>query len=136
MWTATRFCLQAKSEIRRSLDLESFNVHVTPTSSKLNLPTIIRLYPPTATPLHMHANMPMRFGRDSNPGEDRSPNSNPNMPQRFGRSWEVIQMCAECPGVQEAPNPVQPQRFGRKRLYWSLLRTLANAHLLNSGLHW
>ncbi|XP_051246007.1 pro-FMRFamide-related neuropeptide VF [Dicentrarchus labrax] len=125
---------QAKGEIRRSLDLESFNIHVSPTTSKISLPTIIRLYPPTAKPLHLHANMPMRFGRDSNPGDDRSPNSTPNMPQRFGRSWEVFQMCAECPGVQEPPK--SPQGLRRTSLYWSLLRTLANAELLNTGLHW
>ncbi|XP_040909757.1 pro-FMRFamide-related neuropeptide VF [Toxotes jaculatrix] len=127
---------QTKGEIRRSLDLESFNVHVTPTTSKISLPTIIKLYPPVAKPLHLHANMPMRFGRESDPSDDRAPNSNPNMPQRFGRSWEVIQMCAECPRVREAPDPVLPQRFGRNSLYWSLLGTLNNEELLNTGLHW
>ncbi|XP_070703126.1 pro-FMRFamide-related neuropeptide VF [Pempheris klunzingeri] len=127
---------QSKGEIRRSLDLKSFNIHVSPTTSKISLPSIIRLYPPTAKPLHMHANMPMRFGRESFSGDDRAPNSTPNMPQRFGRSWELTQMCAQCPGVREAPNPEQPQRSGRKSLYWSLLRTLASAQLLNTGWHW
>nr|QUV72745.1 LPXRFa [Scatophagus argus] len=127
---------QVRGEISRSLDLQSFNVHVNPTTSKISLPTIVKLYPPTAKPLHLHANMPMRFGRDSNAGEDRIPNSNPNMPQRFGRSWELIQLCAKCPGVQAAPKPVQPQRPGRNRLFWSLLTTLANAQLLDTGLHW
>uniref|UniRef100_A0A4W6EJF9 Uncharacterized protein n=1 Tax=Lates calcarifer TaxID=8187 RepID=A0A4W6EJF9_LATCA len=102
------------SENRRSLDLESFNMHVTPTASKISLPSIIRLYPPTAKPLHMHANMPMRFGRESHPGDDK-----------------VIRMCAECPDVHEARNPELPQRFGRNSLYWRLLRTLANEQL-----HW
>ncbi|XP_070778332.1 pro-FMRFamide-related neuropeptide VF [Enoplosus armatus] len=127
---------QTKSAIRRSLDLDSFNIHVTPTASKISLPTIIKLYPPTAKPLHQHSNMPMRFGRESSPGDDRSPNSNPNMPQRFGRTLEENKMCAECPGVPEAPNPVLPQRFGRNNPYWSLLKTLATVQLLNTGLHW
>ncbi|XP_072226213.1 pro-FMRFamide-related neuropeptide VF [Leuresthes tenuis] len=127
---------QAKSGIRRSLDLENFNIHVTPTTSKISLPTIIKLYPPTAKPLHMHANMPMRFGRESSPSDERVPNSSPNMPQRFGRSWKVIRMCAECREVREAPSPVLPQRFGRNAPFWSLLRTLASEQLLNAGLHW
>uniref|UniRef100_A0A1A7YZ08 Neuropeptide VF n=1 Tax=Iconisemion striatum TaxID=60296 RepID=A0A1A7YZ08_9TELE len=125
---------QLTSGIRRSLDLESFKIHVTPTTSKISLPTIIKLYPPTAKPLHMHANMPLRFGRDIS--DDRAPNSSPNMPQRFGRSWELLQMCAECRDVREAPSPVLPQRFGRNAPYWNLLRTLASEQLLNTGLHW
>ncbi|XP_013866639.1 pro-FMRFamide-related neuropeptide VF [Austrofundulus limnaeus] len=125
---------QMTSGIRRSLDLESFKLHVTPATSKISLPTIIKLYPPTAKPLHMHANMPLRFGRDSS--DDRAPNSSPNMPQRFGRSWELLQMCGECRDVREAPSPVLPQRFGRNVPYWSLLRTLASEHLLNTGLSW
>ncbi|KAK2921239.1 hypothetical protein Q8A73_000724 [Channa argus] len=125
-----------KGEIRRSLDLESFNLHVTPTASKISLPTIIKLYPPTAKPFHLHANMPMRFGRWSDPGDDRAPNSTPNMPQRFGRSRAVTRTCAKCPEVREAPNPVLPQRFGRNTPYWGLLRTLASEQLLNTGMHW
>ncbi|XP_071356595.1 pro-FMRFamide-related neuropeptide VF [Trachinotus anak] len=127
---------QTNNEIRRSLDLESFNVHVRPTTSKISLPTMIKLYPPTAKPVHMHANMPMRFGRQSELGDDRAPNSNPNMPQRFGRAWEVIRMCAECPDVQEDSNPALPKRLGRNSLFWSLLRSLATEQLLNTGLHW
>ncbi|MED6257449.1 hypothetical protein ATANTOWER_023625 [Ataeniobius toweri] len=123
---------QMASGIRRSLDMESFKLHVTPATSKMSLPTIIRLYPPTAKPLHMHANMPLRFGRDSN--DERVPNSSPNMPQRFGRSWEV--MCGECREVRDAPSPLLPQRFGRNVPYWSLLRTLASEHMLDNGLHW
>ncbi|MEQ2163421.1 hypothetical protein GOODEAATRI_029956 [Goodea atripinnis] len=112
--------------------MENFELHVTPATSKMSLPTIIRLYPPTAKPLHMHANMPLRFGRDSN--DERVPNSSPNMPQRFGRSWEV--MCGECREVRDAPSPLLPQRFGRNVPYWSLLRTLASEHMLDTGLHW
>ncbi|XP_017278134.1 pro-FMRFamide-related neuropeptide VF [Kryptolebias marmoratus] len=125
---------QMASGIRRSLDLESFKIHVTPATSKISLPTIIKLYPPTAKPLHMHANMPLRFGRESS--DDRAPNSSPNMPQRFGRSWEVLRMCGECRDIREAQSPVLPQRFGRNVPYWSLLRTLTSEQLLNTGLHW
>ncbi|XP_038156187.1 pro-FMRFamide-related neuropeptide VF [Cyprinodon tularosa] len=125
---------QMASGIRRSLDLESFKLHMTPATSRMSLPTIIKLYPPTAKPLHMHANMPLRFGRDSN--DERVPNSSPNMPQRFGRSWELIQMCGECREVRDSPSPVLPQRFGRNVPYWSLLRTLASDDLVDTGLHW
>ncbi|XP_015229614.1 PREDICTED: pro-FMRFamide-related neuropeptide VF [Cyprinodon variegatus] len=125
---------QMASGIRRSLDLESFKLHMTPATSRMSLPTIIKLYPPTAKPLHMHANMPLRFGRDSN--DERVPNSSPNMPQRFGRSWELIQMCGECREVRDSPSPVLPQRFGRNIPYWSLLRTLASDDLVDTGLHW
>ncbi|KAM6900028.1 pro-FMRFamide-related neuropeptide VF [Xenentodon cancila] len=127
---------QTKSGLRRSLDLESFNIHVTPTTSKISLPTIIKLYPPTAQPLHLHANMPLRFGRDSSPGDDGAQSMIPNMPQRFGRSWEVIRMCAECRSVREASSPVLPQRFGRNSPSWSLLRVLASDRSLNPGLRW
>ncbi|XP_008290012.1 pro-FMRFamide-related neuropeptide VF [Stegastes partitus] len=126
---------QIKGEIRRSLDLESYNIHVSPTTSKHSLPTIIRIYPPTSIPRHLHANIPMRFGRDSDPRDGRAPSS-PNKPQRFGRSSKLIQMCADCPDVREAPNPVLPQRFGRNSPYWSFLRSLASQRLLNAGLHW
>ncbi|XP_075931472.1 pro-FMRFamide-related neuropeptide VF [Anarhichas minor] len=127
---------QSKSEIRRSLDLESYNVLVTPRTNKISLPSIIKLYPPTAKPLHLYGNMPMRFGRESVPDDDKSPNSPPNMPQRFGRSWGVIQLFTEGPEVREAQNPVLPQRFGRSSPYRRLLRTLVNEKLLNTGLHW
>ncbi|CAK6949660.1 LPXRFamide peptide [Scomber scombrus] len=128
---------QTKNEISRSLDPNSFNIQVRPTTNRISLPTIIKLYPPTAKPLHHHANMPMRFGRDSDPADDRSPNSTPNLPQRFGRSWEMIHMCADCPDAQAASRPVLSQRFWRNSLYWSLLRTLANTQSLNHpGLLW
>ncbi|KAM6973957.1 pro-FMRFamide-related neuropeptide VF isoform 2-T2 [Tautogolabrus adspersus] len=114
---------QTKSVSRRSLDLESFNIQSTPTS-KISLPTMTKLYPPTAKPLHLHANMPMRFGRQSSTGEDREQNSTPNLPQRFGRAWELIQMCAECPRVRAIANAALPQRFGRNSLNWKLLMRL------------
>ncbi|XP_065804545.1 pro-FMRFamide-related neuropeptide VF isoform X2 [Labrus bergylta] len=114
---------QTKSESRRSLDHESFKIQSTPTS-KISLPTFIKLYPPTAKPLHLHANMPMRFGRQSSAGEDGETNSTPNFPQRFGRAWDSIQMCAECPRVRAAANVPLPRRFGRNTLNWKLLMTL------------
>ncbi|KAK5855264.1 hypothetical protein PBY51_005382 [Eleginops maclovinus] len=121
---------QTKSDIRRSLDQETYKVRLRPTSSRISLPIIIKLHPPTAKPLHLHANMPMRFGRENLPGDERAPNSSPNMPQRFGRSWDT---CAECRDVREA---LLPQRFGRSSPFWSLLRTMAKAQLVNTGLHW
>ncbi|XP_039978358.1 pro-FMRFamide-related neuropeptide VF [Xiphias gladius] len=127
---------QTKHEIRRSLDLKSSNMHVTPTTSKISRPSIIKLYPSPTKPLHLHANMPMRSGRESNHDDDKKPNSTPNMPQRFGRSSDVIRMCAECSDVREAPTPVLLRRLGRDGLYWSLLWTLANEQFLNTGLHW
>ncbi|XP_071383931.1 pro-FMRFamide-related neuropeptide VF [Centroberyx affinis] len=128
--------LQTSNGIRRSLDLETLNIHVTPTSSKISLPTMIKLYPPTAKPLHLHANLPMRFGRESDASNDRSPKSTPNLPQRFGRSWEVIRMRAECPDVGEASSPTLPQSFGRNSLYRSLFWTLANTRPLNVDWQW
>ncbi|XP_040044803.2 pro-FMRFamide-related neuropeptide VF [Gasterosteus aculeatus] len=125
---------QTTSEIRRSVDLESFRILSTPRTYKISLPNVIKLYPPTATPIHLHANMPMRFGRESDPADDTS--STHNMPQRFGRSWGGIQRCAEGPKIREAPGPVLPQRFGRSSPYRSLLRTLVNKKLFNTGLYW
>uniref|UniRef100_A0A3P9BUS8 Uncharacterized protein n=1 Tax=Maylandia zebra TaxID=106582 RepID=A0A3P9BUS8_9CICH len=114
---------ETKNKIHRSLDLESFNIHVAPTTSKFSLPTIVRFYPPTVKPLHQHANMPLRFGRQSHPSDERTPNSSPNLPQRFGRSWVAIRVLLS-------------QRFERNSPYWKLLRTVAIEQLLNTGLHW
>ncbi|XP_034748418.1 pro-FMRFamide-related neuropeptide VF [Etheostoma cragini] len=127
---------QTNSEIRRSLDLKSLNAHVTPTTSKISLSNFIKLHQLPAKPGRLHANMPMRFGREIIPDNDKDPDLTPIMPQRFGRSWEVIRMCAECPDGRAALNPVWPQRFGSSGPYWSLLRTLANAPLVNNGNHW
>uniref|UniRef100_A0A673BFE4 Neuropeptide VF precursor n=1 Tax=Sphaeramia orbicularis TaxID=375764 RepID=A0A673BFE4_9TELE len=116
---------QMKSEIHRSLDLESLlNMLVTPSPRKSSLPTIMRLFPPTATPLHQHANMPMRFGRQSDPAEDKAPNATPNMPQRFGRSWKVIRMCARCLSVREPPHLMPPLISESDSPLWSIYRTL------------
>uniref|UniRef100_A0A3Q3VK45 RFamide-related peptide n=1 Tax=Mola mola TaxID=94237 RepID=A0A3Q3VK45_MOLML len=110
---------QTKNKIHRSLDMESFNIQVIPTTSKVSHPIIVRLHPPTAKPVHMLINMPMRFGRDSVTGDDQTPNSNPNMPQRFGRSGKGIQLCAECPGVGGILK--QPHTLVTNSHYWSLI---------------
>uniref|UniRef100_A0A8C6T573 Uncharacterized protein n=1 Tax=Neogobius melanostomus TaxID=47308 RepID=A0A8C6T573_9GOBI len=89
-----------KNSHHRSLDLEAFNIHVAPTTSEINLPTIIRLYPPTAKPLQLSGNMPLRFGRDD------GPSSNNHLPLRFGR-------CLRCSNAER-------QLQG---LYWSLKQT-------------
>ncbi|KAF3833717.1 hypothetical protein F7725_024921 [Dissostichus mawsoni] len=126
---------------------QSYKVHVNPTTSRISLPTIIKLQPPTAIPLHLHANMPMRFGRENLPGDEIT-----NLPQRFGRSWDL---CAECLEVRGAQLPQRfgrswdlcaecredreaqlPQRFGRGSPFWSLLRTMTKAQILNAGLQW
>ncbi|XP_022056593.1 pro-FMRFamide-related neuropeptide VF [Acanthochromis polyacanthus] len=127
---------QMKSEIRRSLDLESYNIHVSPNNYKKSIPTIIRLYPPTAKPIHMHANIPMRFERNNDLRDETESSLSPNKPQRFGKSAQLIKMCADCPYVREAIDPVMPQRFGRNSPYWRFLRSLASERLLNSGLYW
>ncbi|KAL3044049.1 hypothetical protein OYC64_003809 [Pagothenia borchgrevinki] len=138
---------QTKSDIRKSLDLESYKVHVNPTTSRISGPTIIKLHPPTAKPLYLHANIPMRFGRENLPGDDIT-----QLPQRFGRSWDL---CAECREVRETQLPQRfgrswdlcaecredreaqlPQRFGRRSPFWSLLRTMTKAQILNAGLQW
>ncbi|KAL3044050.1 hypothetical protein OYC64_003809 [Pagothenia borchgrevinki] len=119
---------QTKSDIRKSLDLESYKVHVNPTTSRISGPTIIKLHPPTAKPLYLHANIPMRFGRENLPGDDIT-----QLPQRFGRSWDL---CAECRECREDREAQLPQRFGRRSPFWSLLRTMTKAQILNAGLQW
>uniref|UniRef100_A0A672FUE4 Uncharacterized LOC115380997 n=1 Tax=Salarias fasciatus TaxID=181472 RepID=A0A672FUE4_SALFA len=127
---------QMKTESRKSLGIDHLNIHVAPTTSRFSLPTIIKLFPPTARPLHMHANMPLRFGRDGNTGDGNGPNLTPNLPQRFGRAREELRVCEKCRQVREATNPVLPQRFGRNIPNWSLLRALASEQLSTTGLHW
>ncbi|XP_068189726.1 pro-FMRFamide-related neuropeptide VF [Antennarius striatus] len=113
---------QIKQELRRSLDLQRFKVHMTPTTGKITFPNILKLDPPISNPLHLHTNLPLRFGRNSNDNEVRTANSTPNMPQRFGRSWGVTQPCTYCSNIQDAPK--KPQRPGRSSLFQSLLRSL------------
>lgn len=119
--------MQTKSSSRRSLGLDTLRMQVAPTASRSSLPTIVRLYPPTDKPLHVHANMPLRFGRGSVAGEDQTP----NLPQRFGRSWKVLQLCTECLRLRRLPE--QQHRLVQD---WSLLRTLANDQVASTGLHW
>ncbi|XP_074543547.1 pro-FMRFamide-related neuropeptide VF [Halichoeres trimaculatus] len=119
---------QGKSDFHRSLDPNSFKIQPTPTKSKISLPSIIKLYPPTPKPLHLHANMPMRFGRQMGSGNDKG--QNPNMPQRFGRGWPTVHMCTECHKRQEQADVVLPQRFGRSSLKWRLYKTLIGDQLI------
>ncbi|CAN9503845.1 unnamed protein product [Ophioblennius macclurei] len=127
---------QMKTESRKSLGIDHYKILVSPTASRFSLPSIIKLYPPTAEPLHMHANMPLRFGRDGSTGDEDKPNLTPNLPQRFGRSREVLRVCEKCRRVRQVTNPVLPQRFGRNIPNWSLLRALASEQLSTTGLHW
>lgn len=113
--------------------MESFNIQVIPTTSKVSHPIIVRLHPPTAKPVHMLINMPMRFGRDSVTGDDQTPNSNPNMPQRFGRSGKGIQLCAECPGVGGILK--QPNTLVTNSHYWSLLSRVTKHWLARVSNH-
>ncbi|XP_072303241.1 pro-FMRFamide-related neuropeptide VF [Eucyclogobius newberryi] len=155
----------SKNTIHRSLDLEAFNLHVAPTASRINLPTIIRLYPPTAKPLHLHANMPLRFGRANSPdsptnpnmplrfGRDRDSSQNhpniPNMPLRFGRDSDSVQDRSSYPGVlrveresdpKSGNSPTLPQRFGRAGRTFHLCPQCSDREKLQEmqrdGLYW
>uniref|UniRef100_A0A8C5DZ89 RFamide-related peptide n=1 Tax=Gouania willdenowi TaxID=441366 RepID=A0A8C5DZ89_GOUWI len=127
---------QTIREILRSLDPASFNIHVVPTSSKHNPPTILKLYAPTTLPVHMNVNMPMRFGRISDPGDRGERNTENNFPQRFGRSRGLVRPCLKCIQIRNVSNQGMPQRFGRNSPDWSHVRTLAQEELLDIGLHW
>ncbi|CAL8294369.1 unnamed protein product [Merluccius merluccius] len=91
--------LQAIGEMRRSMDLAELDMQpVSPTNGKVRLPTMVRLNPLIAKPPSQYADLPLRFGRQSEPQIDRTL-SIPNLPQRFGRA------CAECPDVDDAARP-------------------------------
>ncbi|XP_051520166.1 pro-FMRFamide-related neuropeptide VF isoform X1 [Myxocyprinus asiaticus] len=99
-------------EIPRSLEIEDFTLDVAPTSGRVSSPTILRLHPLTAKPAHLHANLPLRFGRDAQAGAgDRAPKSTINLPQRFGRS------CTMCARSGTGPSATLPQRFGRRNVF-------------------
>ncbi|XP_041740919.1 uncharacterized protein LOC121572946 isoform X2 [Coregonus clupeaformis] len=110
------------NEIPRSLEVNDFNINVVPTSGKVILaPTIVRLYPPPVKTSHLHANLPLRFGRDSLPDDTHSPKSTLNLPQRFGRAQgsgaTEPTSCIECPHIGTVPSATLPQRFVRKEFY-------------------
>ncbi|KAK7139191.1 hypothetical protein R3I93_016352 [Phoxinus phoxinus] len=99
-------------EIPRSLNIEDFALDEAPTSGRVSSPTILRLHPIMAKPAHMHANLPLRFGRDAQVGTgDRAPKSTINLPQRFGRS------CTMCARAGSAPSATFPQKFGRRNIF-------------------
>nr|QTW97892.1 gonadotropin-inhibitory hormone [Carassius auratus x (Cyprinus carpio x Carassius auratus)] len=99
-------------EIPRSLELEDFTLNVAPTSSRVSSPTILRLHPIIKKPTHLHANLPLRFGRDAQMNaRDRASKSTINLPQRFGRS------CTMCERSGTGPSATLPQRFGRDNIF-------------------
>ncbi|KAK9957768.1 hypothetical protein ABG768_011986 [Culter alburnus] len=99
-------------EIPRSLEIEDFTLNVAPTSGRVSSPTILRLQPIMAKPSHLHANLPLRFGRDAQASTgDRAPKSTINLPQRFGRS------CTMCVRSGTGPSATLPQRFGRRNIF-------------------
>ncbi|KAG1948816.1 pro-FMRFamide-related neuropeptide VF [Pimephales promelas] len=99
-------------EIPRSLNIEDFALDVAPTSGRVSSPTILRLHPIIAKPAHLHANLPLRFGRDEQAGTgDRAPKSTINLPQRFGRS------CTMCVRSENAPSTTITQKFGRRKIF-------------------
>lgn len=123
--------LQSSNEIPRSLEIQDFKINILPTSGKVNLPTMVKLFPGSTKPLHLHANLPLRFGRESDLG-DRLPKSTLNLPQRFGRSGTVIQSCSECPHLGVVPSATLPQRFGRNSPFRNLFRTKGHARIIKA----
>ncbi|KAL7829909.1 hypothetical protein AOLI_G00307940 [Acnodon oligacanthus] len=106
-------------DIPRSLEMEEFAFNVLPTSARASSPTILRLHPISAKPSHLHANLPLRFGREAY--IERTPKSSINLPQRFGRSQEGDltsgQPCNECRRAESPPSATLPQRFGRRNIF-------------------
>ncbi|TSO05460.1 hypothetical protein Baya_9583 [Bagarius yarrelli] len=103
--------------------MEDSMLNMAPTrSSRINTPTILRLHPLSAKSAHAHANLPLRFGRDS-AHMQRMPKSSINLPQRFGRSEKNGKptfdlRCTMCRRTESPPSATLPQRFGkRNRLF-------------------
>ncbi|KAL0166517.1 hypothetical protein M9458_038361, partial [Cirrhinus mrigala] len=72
------------------LEIEDFTLNVAPTSGRVSSPTILRLHPIVRKPTLLHANLPLRFGRDSQmTPRERASKTNINLPQRFGREWTL-----------------------------------------------
>uniref|UniRef100_A0A8C7PRH5 Uncharacterized protein n=1 Tax=Oncorhynchus mykiss TaxID=8022 RepID=A0A8C7PRH5_ONCMY len=120
------------NEILRSLEVDDFKINVAPTSGKVSsAPTMVRLSPPPVKPLHLHANLPLRFGRDSQPDDTHSPKSTLNLPQRFGRAQGSVATfmtsCIECPRIGTVPSATLPPRFSRNEFYHNhnILKTLS-----------
>ncbi|XP_062343342.1 pro-FMRFamide-related neuropeptide VF [Osmerus eperlanus] len=123
--------IQSSNEIPRSLEIQDFKINILPTSGKVNLPTMVKLFSGSTKPLHLHANLPLRFGRESDLG-DRLPKSTLNLPQRFGRSGTEIQSCSECPHLGVVPSATLPQRFGRNSPFRNLFRTKGHARIIKA----
>lgn len=117
-----RFAFQTSNEIPRSIEVDDFKINVVPTSGKVILaPTMVRLYPPPVKTSHLHANLPLRFGRDSLSDDTHSPKTTLNLPQRFGRAQgsgaTFMTSCIECPRIGTVPSATLPPRFGRNEFY-------------------
>ncbi|KAG7325582.1 hypothetical protein KOW79_010507 [Hemibagrus wyckioides] len=115
-----RIFLKSNEDLPRSLEMEDSTMTMAPTSSgKINSPTILRLHPLLANSAHAHANLPLRFGRDS-AHMQRVPKSSINLPQRFGRSRTNKPtfglQCTMCRRTENPPSATLPQRFGRRNL--------------------
>ncbi|KAG9280049.1 pro-FMRFamide-related neuropeptide VF [Astyanax mexicanus] len=106
-------------DVPRSLEMEELSFNVVPTSGRASSPTILRLHPISAKPSHLHANLPLRFGREV--FIQRTPKSAINLPQRFGRSQDPDpssgQLCTECRRAESPPSATLPQRFGRRNIF-------------------
>ncbi|XP_030644489.1 pro-FMRFamide-related neuropeptide VF [Chanos chanos] len=113
----TRQYSESSNEIPRSLEMEDFTFKVLPTSGRVSTPSILRLHPASVKPSHLHANLPLRFGRD-----DGMSKSTINLPQRFGRAQEkdgliYPHVCTQCRRSGSPPSATLPQRFGRGDLF-------------------
>ncbi|KAF5893426.1 Pro-FMRFamide-related neuropeptide VF, partial [Clarias magur] len=107
-------------DLPRSLEMDDSTLSMAPTSSgRVDSPTILRLHPLFAKPAHTHANLPLRFGRDS-VHMQRMPKSSINLPQRFGRSRNTKPssglQCKMCRRAESPPSATLPQRFGKRNL--------------------
>ncbi|MCI4395554.1 hypothetical protein PGIGA_G00182080 [Pangasianodon gigas] len=100
--------------------MEDATLSMAPSSSgRVNSPTILRLHPLLAKSAHAHANLPLRFGRDS-AHMQRMPKTSINLPQRFGRSGNTKPtsglQCTMCRRTESPPSATLPQRFGKRNL--------------------
>uniref|UniRef100_A0AAY4BF93 Uncharacterized protein n=1 Tax=Denticeps clupeoides TaxID=299321 RepID=A0AAY4BF93_9TELE len=97
-------------ETPRSLEVLDLPLPVIQFSSRLSAPSLLKLYPAAGKPSHMHANLPLRFGRSDQWERGPRTKSSLNLPQRFGRSY----ICSDCPRAGTPPSATLPQRFGRR----------------------
>nr|QGP73797.1 Gonadotropin Inhibitory Hormone [Clarias batrachus] len=115
-----RIFSKTNGDLPRSLEMDDSTLSMAPTSSgRVDSPTILRLHPLFAKPAHTHANLPLRFGRDS-VHMQRMPKSSINLPQRFGRSRNTKPssglQCKMCRRAESPPSATLPQRFGKRNL--------------------